>query len=78
MRKNTLYPPDLHILMAVDEEINKIITKEKIDVISKIYCNYINLVSDSVFILCALRVLKMNCSIKLLQEDLICLLDRKI
>ncbi|WP_205124680.1 hypothetical protein, partial [Bacillus cereus] len=54
------------------------ITDEKMIVISLLYKKFHNLISEMEFILCTLRVLQMNCSAKLLGEDLMFLLEKRI
>ncbi|WP_103653306.1 hypothetical protein [Bacillus thuringiensis] len=78
MQINNNYPSILYLLIITDKTLQINISEEKIYSISKIYDVYNEIVVEEEFILCTLKILQMNCSINLFQQDLEYLLNNRL
>ncbi|MBK5491726.1 hypothetical protein [Bacillus sp. TH13] len=78
MKTPNSYPSTLYLLMITDKRLQINISEEKICLISKIYDVYKEIMVDEDFILCTLKILQMNCSINLFQQDLEYLLNNRL
>ncbi|WP_137035476.1 hypothetical protein [Bacillus wiedmannii] len=78
MQINNSYPSILHLLIITDQTLQLNISGEKIHLISKLYDIYKEIVGEEEFILCTLKILQMNCSINLFQQDLEYLLKNRL
>ncbi|MFA2810679.1 hypothetical protein [Bacillus mycoides] len=72
------YPTTLDLLIITDKTLQINISEEKVCLISKIYNEYKDIVVEEEFILCTLKILQMNCSINLFQQDLEYLLNNRL
>ncbi len=78
MKISYSYPGILYLLIITDKTLQINISEEKVCLISKIYNTYKEIVVEEEFILCTLKVLQMNCSINLFQQDLEYLLNNRL
>ncbi|HDR4874859.1 TPA: hypothetical protein QCR24_005810 [Bacillus cereus] len=72
------YPSILYLLIKTDTTLQINISEEKVCLISKIYDVYKEIVVEEEFILYTLKILQMNCSINLFQQDLEYLLNKPL
>ncbi|PNK23349.1 hypothetical protein CBR59_28380 [Bacillus thuringiensis] len=72
------YPSILYLLIITDKTLQINISEEKVFLIRKIYNVYKEIVVEEEFILCTLKILQMNCSINLFQQDLEYLLNNRL
>lgn len=77
MQITNSYPSILYLLIITDTTLQINISEEKAHLISEIYDAYKKVVVEEDFILCTLKILKMNCSINLFQQDLEYLLNSR-
>ncbi|MBP3972771.1 hypothetical protein KAF80_28125 [Bacillus sp. WL1] len=72
------HPSILYLLITTDKTLQINISEEKVFLIRKIYNVYKEIVAEEEFILCTLKILQMNCSINLFQQDLEYLLNKRL
>lgn len=75
MQITNSYPSILYLLIITDPALQINISEEKVHLINEIYDTYKKIVVEEDFILCTLKILQMNCSINLFQQDLEYLLN---
>lgn len=78
MKISNSYPHALYLLIITDKMLRINISEEKVCLISKIYNVYKEIIAEEDFILCTLKILQMNCSINLFQQDLEYLLNNRL
>lgn len=78
MQITNSYPCILYLLIITDKTLQINMSEEKIYLISEIYEVYKDIVMEEEFILCTLKILQMNCSINLFQQDLEYLLNNRL
>ncbi|OTW87140.1 hypothetical protein BK710_12710 [Bacillus thuringiensis serovar sumiyoshiensis] len=78
MKISNSYTSILYLLIITDKTLQINISEEIVCLISKIYDVYKEKVVEEEFILCTLKILQMNCSINLFQQDLEYLLNNRL
>ncbi|HHQ2899359.1 TPA: hypothetical protein ACSPOR_004572 [Bacillus cereus] len=71
------YPSILYLLIITDTTLQINISEEKAFLINEMYDTYQEVVLEEDFILCTLKILQMNCSINIFQQDLEYLLNNR-
>ncbi|MDA2385403.1 hypothetical protein PDN41_27550 [Bacillus cereus] len=78
MQITNSYPSILYLLIITDKTLQINISKEKLYLIREMYDVYKEIVAEEEFILCTLKILQMNCSVNLFQQDLEYLLNNRL